>query len=365
MDTNYPIIELKNGSGQVYFAQTFNWSSTGVATGSTPVTTDFSLPASMPYGTYSLTVVANGIASNPVTFTGGIVGPSADLAVTNIGPSTSTEGSNVTYSLTVTNNGPTTATNVVLTDTLGTNLKYVSSTKSQGTSTQSGSVVTFSFGSISVGQTVTATVTAQAIEIGHLTNAASVTSSLSDANLNNNTAGATTVVTDPAIVVSAPFVTSSTTLTNQTVATFTHANGVEPASAFVARINWGDGATSAGVISLSGTTYSVTGSHTFAQSGSHTIITTVVEVPDGSLVASRQSRSVRRPGHDGIAQRRERDGFHDDECRLQADSGFDGQLCQRHVVSTGEHEHGTRSKHHECSSGRPRLGHRGSEHQHR
>ena len=281
MDTNYPIIELKNGSGQVYFARTFNWSSTGVATGSTPVSTSFSLPASMPYGTYSLMVVANGIASNPVPFTGGIVGPSADLAITNNGPITSTEGSNVTYSLTVTNNGPSTATNVVLTDTLGTSLSYISSTKSQGTSSQSGSVVTFSLGSINVGQTVTATVTAESIDSGHLTNTASVTSSLSDANLNNNTASATTVVTDPAIAVSAPFVTSSTTLTNQTIATFTHANGVEPASAFVARINWGDGATSAGTITRSGTTYSVTGSHTFAASGTHTIITTVVEVPTG------------------------------------------------------------------------------------
>ncbi|HEV2969671.1 MAG TPA: hypothetical protein VGY55_06750, partial [Pirellulales bacterium] len=281
MDTNYPIVELNNGAGHVYFARTFNWSSTGVATGSTPVSTSFSLPASMPYGTYSLTVVANGISSNPVPFTGGIVGPSADLAITNNGPSTSTEGTNVTYSLTVTNNGPTTATNVVLTDTLGTSLTYVSATKSQGTSSQSGSVVTFSFGSINVGQTVTATVTAESIDSGHLTNTVSVTSSLSDANLNNNTAGAITVVTDPAIVVSAPFVTSSTTLTNQTVATFTHASGLEPASTFVARINWGDGATSAGVISLSGTTYSVTGSHTFVQSGSHTIITTVVEVPAG------------------------------------------------------------------------------------
>ena len=162
MDSNYPIVELQSASGLVYFAQTFNWSSTGVATGSTPVSTSFSLPASMPYGTYSLTVVANGIASAPVSFTGGIVGPSADLAVTNIGPSTSTEGNSVTYNLTVTNNGPTTATNVVLTDTLDANLKYVSATKSQGTVTHSGSVVTFSFGTVAVGQTVTATVTAQA-----------------------------------------------------------------------------------------------------------------------------------------------------------------------------------------------------------
>ena len=44
MDSNYPIIELKDGSGKVYFARTSNWSSTGVQTGSTPVSTDFSHP---------------------------------------------------------------------------------------------------------------------------------------------------------------------------------------------------------------------------------------------------------------------------------------------------------------------------------
>ena len=46
-----------------------------MATGSTPVTTDFSLPPMLVYGTYSLTVVANGIASAPVSFTGGTRGP--------------------------------------------------------------------------------------------------------------------------------------------------------------------------------------------------------------------------------------------------------------------------------------------------
>jgi hypothetical protein len=54
--SNYPIIELKDGSGNVYFATTFDWSSTGVATGSLQVSTDFSLPTGLPLGTYSLTV---------------------------------------------------------------------------------------------------------------------------------------------------------------------------------------------------------------------------------------------------------------------------------------------------------------------
>jgi uncharacterized repeat protein (TIGR01451 family) len=281
--TNFPIVQLTStdGSGHVYYAKTTNWSSTGVATGSTPVTTSFTLPAYMPYGTYSLSVIANGIASAPVSFTGGLVGPSADLGLTNNGPLTSTEGSNVTYSLTVTNNGPTAATNVVMTDTLGANLKYVSATTGQGTFTQSGSKVTFSFGTVVVGQTVTATVTAQTLEDGNLTNYASVTSSLSDANQNNNSGSATTVVAEPAISVSGSVTTTSKKLNNVIVATFTHANGVEPASAFTATINWGDGSTSAGTISLSGITYSVKGSHSYAVNGTYTITTTVTE-PTGS-----------------------------------------------------------------------------------
>ena len=66
--SNYPIVELKDGAGHVYFARTSNWSSAGVATGSLPVSTDFAVPVSVPGGTYSLYVVANGIASNPVSF---------------------------------------------------------------------------------------------------------------------------------------------------------------------------------------------------------------------------------------------------------------------------------------------------------
>ena len=74
----------------------------------------------------------------------------------------------------------------VLTDTLETNLQYVSATKSQGTKSQSGSVVTFSIGTLAVGQTATATVTAEALDAGTLTDTASATSSLGDANPYDN-----------------------------------------------------------------------------------------------------------------------------------------------------------------------------------
>ena len=70
MSSNYPIVQLTSTTtGNVSYARTFNWSSTGVATGSTPTTTEFTLPAGIAAGNYSLTVVANGIASPPISAT--------------------------------------------------------------------------------------------------------------------------------------------------------------------------------------------------------------------------------------------------------------------------------------------------------
>ena len=69
MDSNYPLIRMTNSAnGNVYYARTVNWSSTGVMTGSAPESTDFNLPANAPQGTYSLVVVANGNSSDPVQF---------------------------------------------------------------------------------------------------------------------------------------------------------------------------------------------------------------------------------------------------------------------------------------------------------
>jgi hypothetical protein len=65
MNTNYPIVRLTNGSS-VYYARTYNWSSTGILAGAQ--TTEFSLPAGLPPATYQLQVIANGIASDPLPF---------------------------------------------------------------------------------------------------------------------------------------------------------------------------------------------------------------------------------------------------------------------------------------------------------
>lgn len=68
MPTNYPIVRLTSGAN-VYYARTYNWSDTGVMTGATQVTTEFTLPAGIPDGTYQVSAIANGIASDPVSLT--------------------------------------------------------------------------------------------------------------------------------------------------------------------------------------------------------------------------------------------------------------------------------------------------------
>ena len=69
--TNYPLVRIKNvATGHVFYARTHGFS-IGVATGSTPVTTMFDVPAAAETGASTLVVVANGIASAAVNVTVG------------------------------------------------------------------------------------------------------------------------------------------------------------------------------------------------------------------------------------------------------------------------------------------------------
>jgi hypothetical protein len=66
MATNYPIVRLTSGTN-VYYARTTNWNRVGaVMTGNAEDTAYFTIPA-MPNGTYSVEVIANGIASAAYT----------------------------------------------------------------------------------------------------------------------------------------------------------------------------------------------------------------------------------------------------------------------------------------------------------
>ena len=68
MNSNYPLVRLTNSLGNVYYERTYNWNSTGVMTGNRLVATQFTNSAALPPGNYSLTVVANGINSDPWNF---------------------------------------------------------------------------------------------------------------------------------------------------------------------------------------------------------------------------------------------------------------------------------------------------------
>jgi hypothetical protein len=68
--TNYPLVRItNNGTHHVFYARTHDHSTMGVATGTTEVSTNFDVPATMETGASSLVVVANGIPSAPVSIT--------------------------------------------------------------------------------------------------------------------------------------------------------------------------------------------------------------------------------------------------------------------------------------------------------
>lgn len=66
--TNYPLVLLTSGA-TVRYARTFNHSTMGFATGSASEQTTFTLPPSIPAGTYQVSTIANGIPSSPVNLT--------------------------------------------------------------------------------------------------------------------------------------------------------------------------------------------------------------------------------------------------------------------------------------------------------
>jgi hypothetical protein len=70
-DENYPIVQFTNKhTGDVYYARTSNWTSTGVATGPLVEQVDFTVPPGMTHGPYTLVVIGAGISSDPINASG-------------------------------------------------------------------------------------------------------------------------------------------------------------------------------------------------------------------------------------------------------------------------------------------------------
>jgi hypothetical protein len=74
-----------------------------------------------------------------------------------------------------------------------------------------------------------------------------------------------------------------------TVATFTDSNGGNSAADFAATINWGDGTTSVGTVSGSGSTFSVSGTHTYVTAGQDTVTVKLTDDTPGTATATATS----------------------------------------------------------------------------
>jgi uncharacterized repeat protein (TIGR01451 family) len=127
------------------------------------------------------------------------VRPVADLQVSqSVEPSTVVAGETATYTLVVTNGGPDAASNVVLTDTLGSGLTFVSANATQGGCSGTGPI-SCALGGLANGASATVTLAARAGDSGSLESAASVGSDQSDPAPANNTASAATVLLPPPV----------------------------------------------------------------------------------------------------------------------------------------------------------------------
>jgi uncharacterized repeat protein (TIGR01451 family) len=127
--------------------------------------------------------------------------PGADLAIAKSGsPNPVLQNNHLTYTLTVTNNGPLSASTVIVTDTLPTQVSFVSAASSQGACVQVAGVVTCTIGTMTNLQTVTITIVTTAVTRSEATNTATVTTTSVDPDLTNNTASVTTLIESPTAV---------------------------------------------------------------------------------------------------------------------------------------------------------------------
>ncbi len=110
MASNYPIVRFTSGTGNVYYARTYNRSSTSIRTGAASMSTEFTLPVNLPAGSYAVTVIANGISSDPFSFT------AAPIVVTL--PASAPEGGGTVSGMVTLPTAPSVATVVSLASSL-------------------------------------------------------------------------------------------------------------------------------------------------------------------------------------------------------------------------------------------------------
>jgi aldose sugar dehydrogenase len=147
-------------------------------------------------GTYLLTINAtSGSLQHTETVTLVINSPtSADLLLTKTAsPNPAQVGTTLSYRVVVTNTGPATATNVQFTDTLPSNVTFVSATPDKGACSGTGPI-NCNLGSLVLNESVATTIVVTPTATGQITNTASASASEPDPNTANNSASVTTTI---------------------------------------------------------------------------------------------------------------------------------------------------------------------------
>jgi uncharacterized repeat protein (TIGR01451 family) len=144
-------------------------------------------------------------------------------------------GETLTYSILVTNIGPNSATGVTLTNTLATNLVFVSVTTTHGSCANNGRIVQCDLGTIAGGTGAMVTVEVVPATAGLTVSQASVQRAEPDANAANNAIAISTLVTQPAITISDVSITEGDAGTNDVTFVLT----LTPASTNTVRVNFG------------------------------------------------------------------------------------------------------------------------------
>lgn len=115
------------------------------------------------------------------------VGKASDLALTMNEPGSPAKvGDLITYFMTVKNLGPDTGSNVTVTDTLPSNVEYVSAISSKGSCNKSGNSISCRLGRLPVNGEGTVEIVAKAASAGVVTNTAQVGGTEGDPNPDNN-----------------------------------------------------------------------------------------------------------------------------------------------------------------------------------
>jgi uncharacterized repeat protein (TIGR01451 family) len=107
-----------------------------------------------------------------------------------------TLGDNLTYTEVVTNNGADTATGVVVTDSLPSEVVFVSVSSTKGTCTGT-NAITCQLGTMAKGESISITIVVRTTVVGSITNTAVVAGTQADPNTANNRASVTSTVVGP------------------------------------------------------------------------------------------------------------------------------------------------------------------------